>query len=376
VTAGAGHRRAAEAIAQAAAGAFPDAEIECRDLLDDVPGWLRRGYPATYYVLVRHCGWLWGKGFQGLDQHWLYALAQPLRHAWNLSVARRFIRRLRAWQPDLVIVTHFFPADVVGACRAGRWLRAPLIVAVTDLHPHRFWLSAKADAYIVGTEEGAAAARARGVAAERLHVLGIPVTSAVHADVDRRALQRRFHLAPERLTVLVTSGGNIVGPFEPAVEALMALERDVPKRLQLLVVCGDAAPAARRLAARARAAAMPVQVFGFVDIMPEFMAVSDLVVTKAGGVTVAEALGRGLPLVFYHVIPGQEWSNALHVSRRGAAVLAPTPQETAQAVRQCLEQPTLLARMREAALELGAPDAAQAIIERVAKPLLASKRPS
>ena len=113
VTAGAGHRRAAEAVTHALSHAFPQAAVECHDLLEDVPRWLRRAYPETYYALVRFLGWFWGLCFEAFDHPLIYSLVQPFRHAWNRRMARRCIQRLQRDPPDVIIATHFFPADVV-----------------------------------------------------------------------------------------------------------------------------------------------------------------------------------------------------------------------------------------------------------------------
>ena len=115
---------------------------------------------------------------------------------------------------------------------------------------------------------------------------------------------------------------------------------------------------------------MPVRLFGFVDYMADLMAVSDLIVAKAGGLTVSEALGCGVPLILYHVIPGQERVNARYVARHGAAIIAPTPDAVVRAVRRCLEDPAKLEAMRSAARTLGAPNAARDIVSEVVRPLL------
>lgn len=372
VTAGAGHRRAAEAIAQALTLEFPQAAVQCHDLLHDVPAWLARAYPAVYYTLVRRLSRVWRVCFTLLDLWVVYALIQPIRRGWNLLVARRLIERLRVDPPDLVIVTHFFPADVMSGCKRAGWMRTPLVVIVTDLYPHRFWLSREADAYVFATKEGASLAGRRGVPPDRLHVIGIPIARGFSAPFDRGHLVQLFGLVPHRRTILVTSGGTTVGPFERVIEALISLEAQLPHQLQLLIVCGDDRLAVERLEERARASAMPLRVFGFIDTMPEAMAASDLVVAKAGGLTVAEALGRGVPLVLYHVIPGQERLNAQYVSTHGAALMAHSPAEVAAAVRRCLEHPEHLAAMRDAAKIISRPDAARRIVAEVVRPLLQS----
>ena len=113
-----------------------------------------------------------------------------------------------------------------------------------------------------------------------------------------------------------------------------------------------------------------MHVFGFVDYMADLMAASDLIVAKAGGLTVSEALGRGVPLILYHVIPGQERLNAAYVARHGAAVIATQPGAVAEAVLRLVQEPGRLAMMREAVRAISHPDAARAIVSHVAEPLL------
>ena len=375
VTAGAGHRRAAEAIAQAMTQRAPDVDVQCIDLLSYAPGRFRAFYAWSYLFLVRHLSWVWRVSYHLLDWGPVYRCIQPLRRAWNLFIARRFIRELRVRPPDLVVATHFLPADVCSAGRRDGWLRAPLVVVVTDLYPHRFWISPDADLMVTATEAGLMVLLQSGVQADHIRVLGIPVGAAFEAPVDRAALQARFQLHPQRRTVLVTSGGTTVGQFERVVEALLSLEPIAPGRLQLLVVCGEDERTRARLSRRAESSVMPLRVFGFVDYMADLMGASDLVVAKAGGLTVSEALGRGLPLVLYHVIPGQEQMNASYVAQHGAAVIARRPGDVAQAVRRFLDDPGLAESMRQSAQDLGRPDAADAIVSKVILPLLQHDRP-
>jgi processive 1,2-diacylglycerol beta-glucosyltransferase len=372
VTAGTGHRRAAEAIAQEFAGRHPGAGVRCLDVLTYAPEPFHACYAWAYLFLVRHAPWVWRCSYALLDWAPVYRLVQPLRRAWNLAVTRRFVALLRQRPPDLIVATHFLPADVCSAGRRSGWLRAPLVVVVTDLYPHWFWTAGAADAFVVATERSRRALERRGIPRERIHVLGIPIGPGFGRPADRRALAARFRLRPERHTVLVTSGGTTVGHFEQAVRALAALETELPGRLQLLVVCGEDADAKARLEAFAQRCPMPVRVFGFVGFMADLMAASDLVVAKAGGLTVSEALACGLPLVLYHVIPGQERQNAQHVAEHGAGVIALNAGEVAAAVRRCLTEPARLRAMAEAAVTIGRPDAAAAIVTRVLEPLLSS----
>ena len=368
-TAGAGHRRAAEALAQAAEG-LPGIEVECVDVLAFVPPWFGQGYPSTYLFLIRRLPRLWRIGYRMLDTAAVYRAVQPLRRAWNAWAARAFARHVQARNPDCVMVTHFLPSDVCNSMKRSGALHAPLVVVVTDLHPHRLWLTPRAEAMVTAVPQSAEALEARGVASSRIRVLGIPVAPGFAERPDPVQARQALGLQPDRLTVLVTSGGTTVGRFEETVESLIALEQTFPGRLQLVVVCGQDGWARRRLEVRASGTSMPVRLHGFVETMAQLMGVSDVIVSKAGGLTVSEALACGKPLVLYHVVPGQEELNASYVAQHGAGVIAQRPGEAAAAVAACLSDPERLPRMRRAVEALSRPHAARDIIEQVVRPLL------
>lgn len=348
-------------------------EAECVDVLAFVSPWFGQGYPSSYLFLIRHLPRLWRAGYRLLDAGAVYRVVQPLRRAWNAWAARGFARYVQDRRPDCVVVTHFLPSDVCNSLKGAGALQAPLVVVVTDLHPHRFWLTPRAEAMVTAVPQSADVLRARGVDATRIRVLGIPVGRAFAERPDAAQARRALGLEPDRLTVLVTSGGTTVGRFEETVESLMALERRFPGRMQLVVVCGQDAWARRRLEARASGTSMPVRIHGFVETMAQLMAASDLVVSKAGGLIVSEALACGKPLVLYHVVPGQEELNAQYVADHGAGVIAQRPGAAVAAVVACLEQPERLAKMRQAAQSLSRPHAARDIIEQVVKPLMSRK---
>ena len=354
---------------------YSGAAVDCLDVLTECPSWFRSGYAATYLFLVRYTPWIWRISYFLTDWLGIFLLVQPLRRRWNLLMARRFIQRLRSTPPDIVVATHFLPADICGAGKRAGWLSAPLIVVVTDFHPHRFWLSAKADALVVATAEGARTCAHRGITSGRVHVLGIPIAQP---SPHKRAVSEQIYQtegAAGRKTVLLTSGGTTVGPFERVVHALMEIEEKLPGRLKLIVVCGEDEAMAQRLQERTQKSAMPVRIFGFIDTMCELIAESNLVVAKAGGMTVAEVLGQGVPLVFYHHIPGQEYRNAQYIVRHGAAVIARNPRAVSQVVQRYLTDPQYAITLRQAAKQLSHPEAAEAIVSQVLAPFISHAAP-
>jgi processive 1,2-diacylglycerol beta-glucosyltransferase len=317
--------------------------------------------------LIRRLSWLWHACYWLMDTRPVYRAVRPFRRLWNEFAGRGFSRHVEARNPDAVLVTHFLPADLCNSLkRTGRYA-GRLVIIVTDLHPHRFWLSAHADAYVAAVPKSADVLTSRGVQADRVHVLGIPVAPAFG---DSRAGDERPD--PAELRILIMSGGTTVGRFEETVQAIMALGQAFPGRIRLDVVCGQDEHARRRLEVLTANQPVPVRLHGFVDTIADLMRSSDLVVAKAGGLTISEALACGRPMILYHIVPGQEELNARYASDHGAAIITRSPQHTAEAVAVCMSDPQRLAALRSAAQTAGKPDAASRIMAEVVLPLLES----
>ena len=243
------------------------------------------------------------------------------------------------------------------------------MVIITDLFPHRVWFAEPAEAFVVGASPTYELCRQRGIAAQRLHLLGIPVSASFAAPLDREAALRALGLKPGRRTVLIAGGGMGVGPIAELVGRLLVMDADRAQRLQLIVVCGDHDQLRRSLDRLSRQARMPIRVFGFVETMAELMRMSDLLVTKAGGLTITEALATGLPLIICSVIPGQEQLNARYVASQGAAIMALRAPEVIDAIRRLLDDPAAVREMQERARALAFPRAAESVVERLILPL-------
>ena len=115
----------------------------------------------------------------------------------------------------------------------------------------------------------------------------------------------------------------------------------------------------------------PTQVLGFVSNMHELMAVSEMIITKPGGLTTSEALAMGKPLFILNPIPGQEAANSDFLLERGAAGKVTRVEDLPYRVAQLLGSKKL-AEMGAAARALGrpsaAPDICREVLRRVAKP--------
>ena len=196
----------------------------------------------------------------------------------------------------------------------------PFATVVTDLTScHPTWFHRGVDRCFVPTEEVAALARRVGLTNAQIVQHGLPIRPAFAAPLPPRpALRQKLGLQPQGSVVLLMGGGEGMGLLEPTA---LALAEALPPTAQVVVVCGRNAALAARLAARQWPCRLVAK--GFVSNIDEWMGVSDVVITKAGPGTIAEALIRGVPLLLNGAIPCQEEGNVPFVVEVRPARAAP-----------------------------------------------------
>ncbi len=358
-TAGHGHLKAAQAVAEALRARHPTIDVGELDALDRMPRWYTKAYRDGYLWMVDKAPMLW-RHFYAKNDVDPTALGRFL----TARAGAELVRGILAWKPDLVVCTHFLAPELLApAIRRGD-AKFPLHVVVTDHDCHRVWWRPEIEEYYVSSDLVRARISYRfGVPLERIHVTGIPVAAAFGAKRDASAIRPRLGLDPARPTVLFLSGGFAAGPFAQAILGIWGDRPDV----QVVAVCGRNVRLARRLAALPRPENGKLEVLGFRDDVPDLMAVSDVVVGKSGGLTTSEAMAMGKPFVMSAAIPGQEERNADAVLMAGAGVKAPTPEEVRWHVVRLLGRPDELQAMAAKAKAFGRPRAAADVADRIAE---------
>jgi processive 1,2-diacylglycerol beta-glucosyltransferase len=356
---GAGHVRAAQALEKAFT-ARGDCVIEHIDTMRYVSKLFQRVYEKAYISMVRRVPELMGVIYDRTDQPWNH----PRRRlAMDRLNTQPMIRMLKRMQPDLCVATHFLPAEIIAWLITKEKLRARHAIVVTDYDVHALWLCRTVDRYYVALPESAEYIERIGVPREKLRITGIPVDPVFAVPVDRASARRHLKLDAEAVIVLVSAGGEGVGPIAAIVRDLPAMR----KPWQIVAIAGKSEKTRHRLEEIARTAgtlpsgAPRLVAVGFTAEMDQYMAAADLLVGKAGGLTTSEALARALPMVLVEPIPGQEERNSDHLLEAGAAIRCNNLPAAAWKISALLNDPARLKRMQEAARAMARPGAAAAI---------------
>ena len=360
-SAGAGHRRAAEALAKAFGMRAARAKITVADILDYTPPVFRQTYADGYLRLVRKAPELWGYLFSHSDRNASKPWQRKVRSAFNRVNVTALTRFLAQFQPDMVLCTHFMALEVLSTRARRRKFSCPYYGVVTDFAVHTLWIVEGVACYYVANEDARRQLLRRGQPADRVVASGIPIDPVFAETADPAAVRTQLGLDPSRPTILLSSGGYGVGSIPEIIRAFAGADLNC----QLIAVTGNNARMREDALKAARGVSIPVAVLGLVNNMHELMDAADLIVSKPGGLTTSEALAKGKPVIVTDPIPGQEQRNCEHLLESGAALRLFETGDAPHRVRMLLDNPERLEQMKENARQLGRPNAALEIADDV-----------
>lgn len=359
-SAGAGHVRAAQAIEKAFKETVNDAtEVQHFDVLNYTNKVFRHLYSKAYIDLVNKMpevpGWVYDK----LDKPWKN---ERRRLALDKLNTRPFVKLLRQNQPDLIVCTHFLPAEIVSWLKAKERLSSRQAIIVTDFDVHAMWLVHHYERYFVALDEARAYLEVLGIPAQKITVSGIPIDPVFAVKKDKQEMRVKHGLAPDRTTILLSAGGEGVGSVDALISALLSLQHPV----QIVAICGRNEELKKRLtrtAARIKPdATVLLKPFGYTLEMDELMTASDLVMGKPGGLTTSEALAKGLVFVIVNPIPGQEERNSDHLLEAAVAIRCNDLPTLSYKVDRLLADHARFKAMQANAKRMGRPNAAKEIV--------------
>ncbi|MBK8448062.1 MAG: galactosyldiacylglycerol synthase [Micropruina sp.] len=354
---GGGHRSATLAMIEALGLEFPDT-FDCKmvDVFRDyLPAPLR--YAPEIYPPMTKFPETWAISYRTTDgKRRSRAVIRML-----FPYVARAIRRLYRENPsDIIVSVH--PLVNTAMLRTMKKHPTPFMTVVTDMvTTHAFWFDRRADLVVVPTDEAREVAIEYGIPAGNVRVVGLPTAERFRVPTsDPMAFRVRQGWRRDLPVILVVGGGDGLGPMEAVVKAI----NEAKLNATLVAICGRNEGLQQRL--RDLPWQMPHHIYGFTKQMPEFMAASDMLVTKAGPGTISEGFIAGLPLVLYSRLPGQEDGNVQYVVKKQAGVWAPRPHQVVQAVASWVNDPAALKRAAQASRRVAKPDAAREIARIVA----------
>jgi len=268
---------------------------------------------------------------------------ERIRRAANNASAKKLEKLIVRFKPDAVACTQALPCSIMAHYKKKRRAKTPLVGILTDYAPHSYWIHDEVDAYVVPSEEIKDSLAKKGVPAEKIEALGTPIDPLFTKAVDKKRIRERIGLSHNKPVILIMGGSHGIGPDEKLIKALEVCREEI----QMVVITGVNKRLLRKIKKIEGACGKKIVPMGLVDNVHELMEISDIIVTKPGGLTIAEALAKSLPMIILNPLPGQEDLNTKILTKNGIALKASDEKDATMIVEDLLCNPDKIKKMRE-----------------------------
>ena len=345
---GGGHLNAAKSIHDCLKNDYKDKniDVELIDCMKYVNKALEKMTTKAYNEMAKKMPWAWGR---------IYSDSQrgPLAHITSRSnkiMAIKLLRLLREKQPDLIISTHPFGSQMCSYLKRKGKISAKIATIMTDFAPHDQWLvgSDDTDYYFVAHENMKKYLLRKGIPNTKVFATGIPLSSKFLITFDKEKIFKELNLKPDKKTILFFGGGEFGLGKTRTVEIFEGFVKYCTD-MQIIAISGKNEKmkmAFEKIVSEYQRKGNVI-VFGYTSQVPEFMSISDLVVTKPGGLTTTESLASHLPMVIINPIPGQEEKNAKFLVKNGIAIWIKKEDNVIEVLENLFSHPETLETMKE-----------------------------
>jgi len=346
-----GHHCASLAIEDALRKTDPSVNIVNINSLHYTNPILEKIINKTYMSVVKRTPEVWEYLY---DNPGVVRRTQRLREMMHRFNTGKLKTMMDEFSPNVVVCTQAFPCGMVADYKKSFSLDLPIVAVLTDYAPHSYWVYNNVDRYIVPSDETGRKLIDDGIDSSRITAFGIPINRRFAHKADRGKAAENLGFRKSAPIVLVMGGTQGLGPIKEVVWLLDNTGLD----LQLAVVAGTNRRLFKWLNARKRRFKNPVRIFEYVDNIDELMDLSSIIITKPGGITTAEALAKGLPMLIFHPLPGQEVMNTRYLLKEGAAVRAENPADVVVLLKELLYNEDKLKIMSDRARSISKPSSA------------------
>jgi len=336
---GGGHLRASHAIEKYIMENSTGNEVVVVDALKSISFVLDKTVCDGYHFLATKTPKVFGQLYRKTNEE---SLLSNLVTRFSSAFSQRLIPLMEEQNADVIISTHPFATEMVSHLKSRGIVTVPLICLMTDYGPHRAWIADRVDAYVVSTQDMIPEMESMGVKKELIYPFGIPVGDVFFSKGDKPMLQKKFGIDADLPTILIMAGSF-------GVTNIMSIYKDLiklPADFQIIVITGRNQRLFDAFSPVITQSPKKTTLVYYTDEVEDYMHVSDLIITKPGGLTVSEALACNIPLAVFDAIPGQEEDNANFLLSHDMAVKLEKGVDPGKTILSLLDDSKKLERMR------------------------------
>ena len=373
---GGGHLNAAKSINDYIISNYPNYDVELIDCMKYVNKTIEKLTTAAYREMAKKAPWAWGK---------IYSDSQkgPLAHLSSRSnkiMAIKLLRLLREKQPDVIISTHPFGSQMCSYLKRKNKITAKIATIMTDFSPHDQWLVGHkfTDYFFVANDKMKNYLISKGIAENKVFVTGIPISNRFLKTYNKKEILDTYNLSEDKFTVLFFGGGEFgLGKTKTAEIFESFVQESLKEKIQIIAIAGKnpkmkanfeeivSKYSVNTTTTNTTDITNNVKILEFTNQVPELMSISDLVVTKPGGLTTSESLASHLPMLIINPIPGQEEENAEFLEDKGIAIWLRKNDDSKLIIENLLADNKKLNLMKENTKLLARPHSTETICKMI-----------
>lgn len=317
---GGGHLSAAKTICSYLENNYKDdVKVEIVDCIEYINKYINKVSTEAYKELAKKAPWAWKHVYNNSQAGALSYISSTT----NKLMSHKLNSLLQQIKPDLIVSTHPFATQMCAVLKQKDKINCKLATILTDYHIHNQWLVLykNVDYFFVANDQMKIDMISKGVSDHRIFVTGIPISEKFLMSYDKNKIFKEFDLSPNKDTVLFFAGGEY-GLGRNTTYTILKILIRLFKDLQVVAISGKNKKMKQKFnnLVESTHSENRIKILEYTDKVPELMSISMGVLTKAGGLTLTEALVSNLPIAIINPIPGQEEENAEYIVNNGAAI--------------------------------------------------------
>ena len=359
---GGGHLNAAKSLQECILNNYKNINIELIDCMKYVNKPIEKITTAAYREMAKKLPWAWGK---------IYSDSQkgPLAHISSRSnkiLAIKLLKLLRQEKPDLIISTHPFGSQMCSYLKRKGKITAKIATIMTDFAPHDQWLvgSDFTDYYFVAHDKMKDYLKTKNIPESKIYATGIPISNRFLKTYNKTEILNKYNLSSSKKTILFFGGGEFGLGKNRTVQIFESFVTS-NANIQIVAISGKnkKMKSAFEEVVKNTTNGNTTKILEFTNEVPQLMSISDLVVTKPGGLTTSESLASHLPMVIINPIPGQEEENAEFLENKGIAIWLKKSDDANKILKNLLFNSDKLKSMKENTYLLAHPNSTKTICD-------------
>lgn len=318
---GAGHFSAARSIKEYIDNNYENTETKIVDCIEYINKYYNKVTVKTYDELSRKVPLAWKGVYYGSETWPILKLTSGTNHLFAIKLY--FL--IKDFNPDLIISTHFFPSEMCAVLKKHRRINCKLATVLTDYAPHKQWLAYHKyiDYFFVAHNDMKLSLEKSGISANKIYATGIPLSSKFLIEYNKDEIINEFGLSSNKTTILFFAGGSSHIARGTATKIFeVFVKSNSFSDIQIITIAGKSIELKQKYdkLVKENNREKTVKVLSFTDKIPQLMHISDLVITKPGGLTTTESLACNVPIIVIDPIPGQEIENAEYLVKNNVAI--------------------------------------------------------